>query len=57
LSVVFIAVAVILFTHFTKSLAFTSGISLIISAVILLSTNQNRHVRVWKKFFKKHKNK
>ena len=57
ISIIFIAAAVILFTHFTKSLAITSGISLAISAVVLLSTNQNRHIKLWDKLLRKHKNK
>lgn len=56
-SVIFITIAVLLFVEFTGSLAITSGISLIISGVILLFTNQNRHLRFWKKIFSKHKNK
>lgn len=56
-SVAFIAVAVILFTEFTGSLAITSGISLVISGATLLITNQNRINRVWQKFKQKHKNK
>ncbi len=57
LSILFITGAVLLFVEFTGSLAITSGISLVISGTTLLITNQNRHLRFWKKFFRKHKNK
>ena len=56
-SVLFITGAVLLFIEFTGSLAITSAISLVFSGVILLFTNQNRHLRFWNKLSKKHKNK
>lgn len=57
LSVVFIAAAVILFTQFTQSIAITSAVSLVISGIILLVTNQNRYKKLWQTFRQKHKNK
>jgi hypothetical protein len=54
LGIIFISVAVILLTQFTKSIATTAGISLCIGAVILLLTNQNRHIKVWNKIRRKH---
>ena len=55
LSVVFIAGAVILITQFTRNLATTAGISLVLAGTTLLITNQNRHVKFWNKLRRKHK--
>ncbi len=55
MSIVFIAVAVVLLTQFTRSLAVTTAISFIIAGIILLATNQNRYLRAWNKFRRKHK--
>lgn len=57
LGIAFIAGAVILITQFTKSIATTAAISLSIGAVVLLITNQNRHLKIWKRLRGKHKNK
>lgn len=56
LSVIFIALAVILVTQYTRNITITAAISLSIAAVILLATNQNRYKKAWNKFFRKHKN-
>jgi hypothetical protein len=55
LSIVFIAGAVILITQFTRNLATTAGISLVIAGTTLLITNQNRHIKFWYKLRRKHK--
>lgn len=56
LSVIFIALAVILVTQYTRNITTTAAISLSIAAIILLATNQNRYKKAWDKFFNKHKN-
>lgn len=56
LSVVFIALAVILLTQYTRNITTTAAVSLSIAAIILFATNQNRYKRAWDKLFKKHKN-
>lgn len=55
LGIIFITGAVILLTQFTKSLTTTAAISLCIGATVLLLTNQNRHKKIWRKIFRKHK--
>lgn len=57
LSIIFIALAVVLITQYTKNIATTAGISLTIAGVVLLLTNQNRYQKAWHKVYKKHKNK
>lgn len=55
LSIIFIALAVILLTQYTRNIATTAGISLSAAGIILLATNQNRYKKAWNTFFKKHK--
>lgn len=55
LSVLFIAVAIYLLTMVTKSIATTAGISLTIVGLSMLITNQNRYLRAWNRFRRKHK--
>lgn len=55
LSVLFIAGAVMLVTQFTRSIATTAAISLVIVGTTLLVTNQNRYLRAWNKLRRKHK--
>ncbi len=55
MGIIFIAAAVLLLTQFTRSVATTAAISLSIGAVVLLLTNQNRYLKLWRKLFKKHK--
>ena len=57
LGIIFIAVAVILVTQFTRSIATTAAISLSIGAVVLLISNQNRYQKLWERLRGKHKNK
>lgn len=58
MGILFIAVAVLLVTQFTRSITITAAISLTIAAVVLLATNQNRYQKAWHKVYKKkHKNK
>lgn len=56
LSVILIALAVVLVTQYTQSIAITAAISLSIAGIILLITNQNRYKKAWNKFRRKHKN-
>ena len=53
-SVVFIAVAVLLFTRFTGSLAISSAVSFVIVGVLMIATNQNRYKKITDKFKRKH---
>lgn len=55
MGIVFIAGAVVLLTQFTRSITTAAAISFCIAATILLATNQNRHMRLWKKIQRKHK--
>lgn len=55
LGIIFITGAVILLTQFTKSITTVAAISFCIAASLLLVTNQNRHVRLWRKLRRKHK--
>lgn len=57
LGIVFIAAAVILLTQFTRNITTTAAISLSIGALVLLLTNQNRHLKLWKRLRGKHKSK
>lgn len=52
-SIVFIAIAVVLMTQFTKSIVVTSGISFVIAGVLMAATNQNRYKRIWDKLKRK----
>lgn len=55
LSVVLIAIAVLIMVYVTRDLFKAAAISLIIVAVVLTFTNQNRYKRAWNKFTRKHK--
>lgn len=55
LGIVFITAAVILLTQFTRNITTTAAISLSIGAIVLLLTNQNRHMKLWKRLRGKHK--
>lgn len=57
LGIIFITAAVVLLTQFTRNITTTAAISLSIGAIVLLLTNQNRHLKLWRKLFRKHKNK
>lgn len=52
-SIVFIAIAVVLMTQFTKSIVVTSGISFVIAGVAMAATNRNRYKRIWDKLKRK----
>ncbi len=54
-SILFIAAAVVVIVHATKSLMITAAISLIIIGITMFATNRDRYLRIWRRFQRKHK--